>query len=288
MANTAGQTLLRGINLDKKARNYENEESIFYNEILKTKTSNREIRYYQRTSGYLTATSPADIIVSEGTTPFCLETSWTRNTVYTKKYMLDTPMINDEDEKDSEVRVFIENMQEVIAAIVNKRDGDIWDVATESQSPTNINSVTTVAPWDSASGQDPMKDISEALRKIRQQTKRKLRNPKLYLNAKSEEDLKVWLTTKVGTYFTEVASDVIKEGVVSRFAGCKIVVSENVTSDYALVGDMKEAVEYFELTPIGTAIIKEERVGKKVRVSTNGTAALVKPKYLALVSNMVS
>ena len=134
MADTAGQALIRGINLDKKARNYQNEESIFYKEVNVQTSSSREIRYYQRTSGYLTATSPASIVIAEGATPFVLETSWTRNTSYTKKYSIDSPMITVEDEKDSEVKVFLDNLEEITGALVNKRDSDIWDIASESQS----------------------------------------------------------------------------------------------------------------------------------------------------------
>ena len=113
MADTSGQALIRGINLDKKARNYQNEESIFYKEVNVQTSSSREIRYQQRTSGYLTATSPASIVIAEGSTPFVLETSWTRNTSYTKKYSLDSPMITIEDEKDSEVKVFMDNLEEI-------------------------------------------------------------------------------------------------------------------------------------------------------------------------------
>ena len=284
MADTAGQALIRGINLDKKARNYSNEESIFYNAVNVQKTPSREIRYYQRTSGFLTATSPISIKVAEGATPFVLETSWTRNTAYTKKYSVDSPMITIEDETDSEVKVFVDNLQEIVSAIVNDRDGDIWDIATESQSPSNINSVTTVAAWDAASGQDPMRDISEALRKIRQETKRKLKNPTLYVSAKGEEDLKVWITSQ-GTYFTELASSMVVDGVLSRFGGCRVMVSENVTADYALVADLKQSTEYFELFSMKTAIITEELVGRKIRAMTNGIAVLTRPKFNALIAN---
>lgn len=284
MAETSGQALIRGINLDKKARNYQNEESIFYKAVHVQSSPSREIRYYQRTSGYLTATSPITIVTAEGATPFVLETSWTRNTSYTKKYSVDSPMITVEDEKDSEVKVFMDNLEEIVAAVVNDRDGDIWDVATESQSPSNINSVTTAAAWDAGSGQDPMADVSEALRKIRQQTKRKVQSPTLYVSAKGEEDLKVWITSQ-GTKFTELASKTVIDGVLVRFAGCKVVVSENVTADYALVAELSKSTEYWEFFAIKTAIIVEPLVGRSIRVMTSGIAALTRPKFNTLISN---
>lgn len=284
MADTAGQAEIRGIFLDKKARNYQNEESIFYAEVNVQKTSSREIRYYQRTSGYLTATSPVSIVIAEGAVPFVLETSWTRNTSYTKKYSLDSPMITVEDEKDSEIRVFMDNLEEITGAVVNDRDGDIFDVATEDQTPVNINSVTATAAWDAASGQNPMEDVSEAIQKIREQTKRKVVNPKLYVSAKGEKDLKVWITGQ-GAQFTEVASKMVVDGVLTRFAGCTVVVSENVTADYALVAELKKSTDYWEFFALTTAIIKEELVGRKLRVMTNGIATLTRPKFNALISN---
>ncbi len=285
MADTSGQALIRGINLDKKARNYQNEESIFYKEVNVQKSSSREIRYYQRTSGYLSATSPASIVIAEGATPFVLETSWTRNTSYTKKYSLDSPMITVEDEKDSEVKVFMDNLEEITGAVVNQRDSDIWDIATESQSASNINSVTTTAAWDAASGQDPMEDVAEAIQKIREQTKRKVISPKLYVSAKGEKDLKVWITSIKGSSWSELSSKMVVDGVLTRFGGCTVVVSENVTADYALVGELKKSTEYFEFFALTTAIITEQLVGRKLRVMTNGIAVLTRPKFNTLIDN---
>ena len=285
MADTSGQAEIRGIFLDKKARNYQNEESIFYKEVNVQKSPSREIRYYQRTSGYLTATSPASIVIAEGTLPFVLETSWSRNPAYTKKYSLDSPMITVEDEKDSEVKVFMDNLEEITGAVVNERDGDIFDVATEDQTPVNINDVTSTAAWDAASGQDPNEDVAEAVKLIREQTKRKVINPKLYVSAKGEKDLKVWLTSIKGSSWSELASKMVVDGVLTRFGGCSVVVSENVTADYALVGDLKKSTDYWEFFSLTTAIITEPLIGRKIRVMTNGIATLTRPKFNALISN---
>ena len=284
MADTAGQADIRSDFYDSVARNYQNEESIFYGEVEVVSTSAREINYYQRTSGYLTATSPTSIKVAEGASPWVLETSWTKNTAYCAKYMLDSPLITIEDEADSRVKVFADNAEEVTGAIVNDRDGDIFNVATENQSPVNINSVTATAAWDASSGQDPMEDVSEALQKIREQTKRKLKNPTLYVSAKGYKDLQVWLTTQ-GTKFANVASSLVTDGVLESFGGCKIVVSENVTADYALVAELKKSTTYYEFKAMQTAIINEEMIGRKIRVMTMGIAVLTRPKFNALISN---
>jgi len=284
MVDTSGQALIRGINIDKVAKNYEDEALIFKGLVRVTKTSARECRWYQKSSGFLTLSTPAQISpIAEGAVPFVLEQSWTRNTSYVKKYLLDSPMINMEDESDSEVKVFLDNLKDLVSAVAYDVDSDIWDVASESQSPTNINSVTTTAAWDAASGQNPYEDIMEAKKLIRQQTKRKLRNGYLLVSAKGEKDLMVWLVTTKGTNAT--GSVGTKDGSLSTIAGLRVIVSENVTADYALVGDLKESVEYKQFVPLKTAIITEELVGRKIRVVEEGITILEKPKFNALISN---
>jgi len=63
-------------------------------------------------------------------------------------------MINMEDESDAEVAVFRDNAKDVAEAIANDVDNDIWNVISEDQTAATINSVTTKAAWDAASGQD--------------------------------------------------------------------------------------------------------------------------------------
>lgn len=284
MADTQRQADIRTVDYDRISRDYFKEASIFKNEVTIEKTNTTEFKWFQKTSGFIALPTNTSTKVGRGSAPFVSETSWTRTTSYTRKYMLDTPIITVEDEKESVVKVFTENFKEVIDKIAYDVDADIWDVASESQSPSNINSVTSTAAWDAASGQDPFEDCEEAKQKIREETKRQLTNGKLFVSAKGAKDLAVWITTQ-GTKFTEVAGTVLKEGMLQYFAGLQIVVSENVTADYAMVGDMKKAVIYKEFMPMTTAIITEEGVGRKGRCWTHGVAILARPKYLTLISN---
>ena len=286
MADRAGQVDIRGLYIDKETKKYFEESLIFKNLVTTKSTPSRQIRWYQKTSGYLTLNSPAKISpVAEGAKPFVLQQTWTRNTSYVKKYMVDSPMINMEDESDTDVAVFQDNLRDIVDAISYDLDSDIWDVASESRSVVNINSVTSTAAWDAGSGQDPIEDIEEAKQKIREQTKRDLRNGVLLVSAKGAKDLMVWLIGSKGTYIPDFASEKVSSGVLGRLLGLTIIVSENVTADYAMVGDLAQAVEYREFKPLTTAIIKEEGIGRKIRAWTHGIAILVKPKYLTLISN---
>ena len=285
MVETSGQALIRGINIEKGAI-AEFEEALIIKALISSKpTKSREIKFFQKTTGYLTLTLPAKLSnIAPGARPFVAETSWTTTTKFTIKYMLDSPMINMEDESDSEVSVFRDNAKDVSEAIANDVDNDVWNVISEDQSASNINSVTTKAAWNAASGQDPFLDIMSAKTKIRQQTKRSIRNGVLLMNAKAEEDLLVWLVTTKGSSVPNFASEKVGTGTIDKFAGLQVIISENITTDFAMVGDLKQAASYRTFKPFETVIITEPLIGRKIRSSTNGTTILIKPKFLTLIN----
>lgn len=285
MADGAGQALIRGLDIDKASKDMFEEALIFRKEVKLESTSSRQIRWYQKTSGYLTATAPAKISnIAYGARPFVLRQTWTRNTSYTKKYLLDSEMIDMEDETDSDVQVFLNTTEDLVDAVANDLDGDVWDVVSESQTPTNINDVTSTAAWDATSGQNPYEDVAEAEQLIREQTKK---NPllKIYLSAKDHKNLKVWLVTTKGSSIPGFSSQLIDSKPLLVFDSKQVIVSENVTADYAMVANLERGATYKEFMGMRTWIITEEGIGRKIRVGTNGITLLVRPKYIALISN---
>ena len=52
MADVAGQSDLRGIDIDKMAKGFAEEELVLERFLTVTSTSAREIRWYQKTSGF--------------------------------------------------------------------------------------------------------------------------------------------------------------------------------------------------------------------------------------------
>ena len=287
MTETSGQALIRGINIEKGAI-AEFEEALILKSMISSKPTNaREIKFWQKTTGYLTLTLPAKLSnIAPGARPFVAETSWTPQTKFTIKYMLDSPMINMEDESDSEVSVFRDNAKDVSEAIANDVDNDIWNVISENQSASNINGVTTQAAWDAASGQDPFLDIMASKTVIRQQTKRSIRNGVLLMNAKAEQDLLVWLVSTKGSSVPNFASEKVGTGTIDKFAGLQVIISENITTDFAMVGDLKQAATYRTFKPFQTVIITEPLIGRKIRSMTNGNTILIKPKFLTLIDGL--
>jgi len=286
MVDGAGQALIRGLDIDKVSKDMFEEALIFKGELKNESTSSRQIRWYQKTSGFITATAPAKISnIAYGARPFVLRQTWTRNTSFTKKYLLDSELIDMEDETDSDVQVFMNTAEDLTDAVSFDLDSDIWDVVSESQSPSNINDVTSTAAWDAASGQNPYADVTEAEELIRQQTKK---NPvlKIYMNAHDHKSLKDWLVTVKGSSIPGFSSQLIENKPLLVFDSKQVVVSENVTQDFAMVANLERGGTYKEFKPLTTSIITEDQIGRKIRVGTNGIALLVRPKYIAHSSIM--
>lgn len=289
MADTSGQAEIRGIQIEKAAKGFADEELIFKRFVTVSNTSAREIRWYQKTAGFLTASDPESVEnVGELALPTVLEQSWTRNTSYVRKYFVESPTISDEDIKDSDIDVLMTNIRDLVRAVAYKVDGRIWDVMTESQSPNDINTNASTAAWDAGSGQDPIEDILEAKQNIREDGYNVDMGGVLFLSAKDHKNLMSWLISEKGNYIPGYASSKITSGVVQEFLGLRVVVSENVTADYACVAIPSRAVTWKTFTSLTGVTIADAGIGQKIRVWEEGEAILTDPKAVNLITNTQS
>ena len=294
MADQSAQADIRGMDIQKLAIAYEQEARIFKRFVRNATTSAREIRWFNKTAGILdsedTSGMTASLIAntSSKSRPVVVEQSWTRNTSYVRKYFVESPWISDEDIKDSDVDILTTNVQDLVIAVEDQIDKRIWDILTESQSAVNINTNASTAAWDAASGQDPVEDVMEALQEIREQTKRPVENGVLFLSPYDHKALLVWLITTKGSSVPAFASQRVGDGVIMNFLGLDVVISNNVTADYALVTDAAKACTWKSFVPITTALIKDPGIGTKIRVWEEGEAILTDPKAVHLTTNTVA
>src|SRR3990167_6486447 len=106
MPDTVGMLDLRGLDVDKLAKGFADEEFVFKNLLTVTPTSAREIRWYQKTSGVLDSTDTTGITASQivgsafGTLPPIAEQSWTRQTSYVKHFAVESPWFSYADVRD--------------------------------------------------------------------------------------------------------------------------------------------------------------------------------------------
>jgi phage major head subunit gpT-like protein len=154
MADNSGQAEIRGLDIDKLAKGFAEEEMVLKRFVSVTKTSAREIRWYKKTAGFLTGTTTTGITgnridnVAERALPSVVEQSWTRQTSYVRKYFVESPTLSMEDIKDADIDVLATNVRDLVRAVANRVDTRIFNVLSESLSPSDIN---TTAATDTGS-----------------------------------------------------------------------------------------------------------------------------------------
>ena len=293
MAANSGQAEIRGIDINKVAIALMEEASIFRKYVNVTNTSAREIRYFVKTSGILDSTDTTGITASQianvapGARPVSIEQSWTRSTAYVRKYFVESPTIADEDIKDSDVDILASNIRDLTLAISNQIDSRIWNVMTESQSVVNINTNATEAAWDAASytSVNIVEDIMEAKQNIRVNSGFSPEGAVLFLSPKDHRSMINWLIDGKGSSIPSFASARLTDGVVMEILGLRVVVSNNVTADYAAVVIPKLAVTWKTFTGLTSAVISEPGIGKKIRIWEEGEDILERPKCVNLITN---
>ena len=295
MADSSGQKEIRGIDIDKLAKGFADELLILRKFIGNTKTKAREIRWYQKTAGFLDSVDTTGITdsqianTSSKTLAPVVEQSWTRQVSYVRKYFVESPTLTEEDIADSDVDVLATNVRDLVRGVENQIDRRIYNVVTENLTPVNINTAAAIGTgWDDEVNGNPIKDLLIAKQKIRAGSY----DPEgaiLYINSVENQNLLNWLISVKGSSIPGFSSEKVKDGIVLGLLGLRVVVSENATTDYALVFVSKMAATWKSFkSGLHTAIKVDEGIGRKIRVWQWGEAILHDPKAVTLITDTVT
>lgn len=290
----AGNSTLRGLDIDKTVKGFADEMFVLKNYVNNSSTAAREIRWYQKTAGVLTGPTTTGITsslianVPERALPVVAGPSWTRNTSYVRKYFVESEMISEEDIKDMDVDILATSLRDLVRAVANQVDKRIYNVLTENLSPSLINTTAaTGTGWDDTTNGNPILDIMTGLQKIRSNGY----NPNgaiLYINSIEHKNLLNYLITVKGASIPQFSSKQVTKSVAMEILGCRVVVSENATTDYALLFVEGVAATWKSFMPISSAVITEPGIGRKIRVWEEGEALLTDPKAVHLTTDTVT
>jgi len=209
----------------------------------------REIRWYQKTSGFLDTSTTDDTAVSVMTNtasnarPFVAEQSWTRNTSYVKKFMVESPMISMEDIKDNDVDILSTNVRDLTIAVQRKIGLRIYQILTNAAAATptvpltngaiTVQTTASTDGWDQTGTANPVLDILNGKQKMRAQGY----NPEgsmLGMNSIEHKFLMSYLIDVKGSSIPSFSSEKIRTGVVMEILGCNVLVDEIFTTDYVI------------------------------------------------------
>ena len=298
MADTSGMADIRGIDIDKIAKGYAEEEYILKRFCRKSNTSAREVRWYKKTAGTLDSTDTTGITLSqiynvaEGALPDVIEQSWTRQTSYVKKFMVDSPIISEEDIKDSDIDVLMQNVKDIVRAVAQQVNIRIFSVLVEAAAATPTTPVLTSVNtsgaagtgWDDGTNGNPVLDIlsgSAAIQSYNYNTQGGV----MILHPNDMKNLISWLITTKGSSIPAFASEKVRTGTVMELLGWSVAVTTNVTQDYAYMVIPGTSLGWKQFTPITTHLIKEPGIGTKIRVLEEGEAMLEHPRSVHVISD---
>ena len=298
MADSSAEAEIRGIDIDKLAKGFAEEELLLKKFVNVSKTSAREIRWYQKTAGFIVGTATtgvtADVLanVAFKALPTVAEQSWTRDTSYVRKYFVESPWLSEEDIKDSDIDILASNVRDLVKAVSNQVDKRIYNVIVDlvTSVPFDGSTVTAAAAtadgWDDAATGDPIKDLMLAKETIRTQRY----DPEgaiLYIHPAEHSHLLEYLISVKGSSIPQFASQKVESGVVMELLGLKVVVSANATTDYAVVFVPKVACTWKQFTPITAGVITDLGIGRKIRAWEEGEAILTDPHAVCGISDTV-
>lgn len=284
MADTVGMADIRKQDLDSAVKGFALTEYIFANLVNNSRMTGDSIKWYQETATELSAISPGSVETSPLAKFHTLEPSWTRNISYFKKWG-DTGLIAREDIKGSDIDVLGRTMLRLTRKVTQQVDSHIYNVMTESQSPSAIGTAAATAPWDTTASCKPILDILKGLQNIAENNY-KLDNIYVAMNPQSYTDFVNYLIAS-GSAFPSVAGEVLKNGVVGKIPilNTTVIVSNQVVADSVWVGDPKAACTLHTFEELQAQ--KEEVLGQgtKIAVWMSGVAVLTDPKASYLISN---
>jgi len=229
---------IRGIDIDKLAKGFSDEAIILKRYCTISKTMAREVRWYQKTAGFLGSPDTTGITTdhilntSFKARPFVVEQSWTRNTSYVKKYFVESPLISMEDIRDTDIDVLATNVRDLVRAVANQVDVSIYDAITDDSA--RLTTAAVADGWDDTATGDPIKDLLVAQQKIRAQGY-DLGGAVLLINSIEHQNLLTFLINVKGSSIPDFSSEKVRTGVVMNLLGLQVVVSEVATTDEALV-----------------------------------------------------
>ena len=298
MADSVEMQDIRGLEIDKLLKGFALTEFTFKNECTVSDTTGDAIRWYQETSADLTATAPSVVANVSPLSVFpTLEVTWTRDTSYVRKYAAEG-FISMEDIKTADIDVLARSILRITRAVAKQVDTRIYNVMTEYSAatglpaPINIQTFATTAvggdQWDAAAAAaDIVKDLLHA-KYLLQNYGYNPEGASLILNPIQARDMMTWLITGKGSSIPAFSSEKVRTGTVMSILGLNVKVSNNATTDYALVIVPQQAVTWKSLTPLTARTIEDVGIGTKVRVWEEGEAILTDPKAVVLITDTVT
>lgn len=291
MVDTRGQQDIFGLDIDKIVKGIAKFTYNFTAEFQNVSMKGDSKRWFMKNPIRIAAIGgpSATKNVSPGSRPATQEVSWERNTSYVKKYFIEG-FLDKEDISDAEIDTYATTLKDLTERIIRDRDIDLYNIMTEDQAPSAIQTFATTAvggdQWDAANfAADPIKDFNRAIRLI-QAEGFAAHSISAIMDPVAYESLKNWLISGKGSSIPGFSSAKIETGVVMELLGVTIKVSTEATTDYVLFTIGPAAQTYAEAEAITSNTTIDPGIGRNLRVWTRGVGYRTNPLGNVLVTDI--
>ena len=289
MADSTGMADLRAENVERAVKGFALQEYRFKQLLMVNNSNSWQESYFQETAADLEAGLTRNVkgIPRLAKFPYG-EVTFTKKPSYLAKYGMEG-VISWEDERTNNVDVIARTLLRIARAVTKSVDAEIWDVLSESQSPSLINTLAIAAgsEWNSATlaNRDPIQNILDSKAEI-EIDNYDPDNGRGFLLLGTTDFANLLGNANVrnaGQFYTD---DVTRNGVVGRMLGLTIIKSNNVTADFAMVGIAKECGTWKAAQPLTVVTIDDPGIKTTIRAWEVGQIQVVNPDAICKITGV--
>ena len=192
-----------------------------------------------------------------------------------------------EDILTNDIDVQRRTMFRIAEGVVKAVDDEIWDILTESQSPSAIQSVTLTGgqTWDASSAAiiDDLMNAKQLIGEKNYNTS----NLMCFISERDHRSVVNYLAEK-GAQFPSIGTQAARNGRIGALAGINFVVSNSVTASFALVVVPKVVGTWKQAVALSTDVEVDPYKGTRIRSVEMGVTQLTDPSAAVLIINTQS
>ncbi len=257
-----GQSTIRGLDVEKVAKGYAEELNVFKKFLINTTTSAREIRWYQKTAGFLTGTTTTGITASpianrsQLALPTVIQPNVTRVSSTVRKYIAESPWMSLEDLSDTDPDLLLMMVRDVTRGVENQVDARIYAVLSGGLA---LSGAAAGTGWFDGTNGSPILDLLSGSANVRDNGY-DIANMSLWIHPLDYKKLLNHLIIQRGSSIPTFSSAKVETGVLLKLLNFDVVVSDNCTSTVA-VAVIPQRVATWKTFMGGIGAGYEERVG---------------------------
>ena len=186
-----------------------------------------------------------------------------------------------EDIQSDDIDVLKRTLFRIAEGVVKAVDDEIWEVISEGQSATSIQSFTASNHWFNSSA----KIIGDLIHAKQLIAEKNYPTEKLiaFISPLQHRAIVQYVTDK-GAQFPSISNDAASNGVQGNLAGIKLIMSNSVTASFSLVVVPKICATWKTLSQLRTVTIDDPGVSTTVRSWEAGVTQLTDPSAIVLIT----